>query len=695
MTSDREVSANYRRYYPAVEIGLFGLTIVLILLGRIKHQNQHEIVSIAGIFLFFFWPGWFMLKLLKWRNSVTPLDYIPLTFGLSFLLWHIAGLMAFCLKYSTNLAVLLSLAILYIPALILLFNNSRTTRIEDRLELRKSDIFWIVPAILCVLMFLAMVWPFRLNINTNYDSGYFLTIARKFSELDKIEIQSAHVYEGMVDRGYGLNAYLLSVGLLARLLNQDVLFVWGSISVYGLLVFVFAAYLLTARLFNSVRIGLAVMVFTIICHFSYYFIFPPCSYANPSMLTRPMALILLWVFTELYRNPNWRNRFAFGLLGASILSIHPFGLIVAFLYVVGALLMTLLFERQHERRDIVVNIILAGAVLLIAALPYLLLKYVHLFPSENILFSLKWEELHPNVQRYLLPLFTEDAQNKKEVLAYIAKPTLFFYGPTYHRYSWIIGWLGIPLLVILYLKSAGPSRFYAGMLLGGIILIVAISFNPWLFPYFAKIWTVDLVARISHRTPVHAIGIFGTLCVFAVAKLRPVRQKLKYSTAYLLLIMATVLGVWVVSIHDDFCAALKKKEQAETSFNTVSAQSIQNTPFLEAIRNNLHPGEAVFNTNGLAEIHLCPLVNIRVYDLSKTNWVCMNMDWEDHEKRQTVIRQFLESSGSDALEILHDIGMRYVVTAEEQRLSPPYFKLIASSIRKPQYHLYQANFQEL
>jgi hypothetical protein len=162
-----------------------------------------------------------------------------------------------------------------------------------------------------------------------------------------------------------------------------------------------------------------------------------------------------------------------------------------------------------------------------------------------------------------------------------------------------------------------------------------------------------------------------------------------------MLIMATVLGVWVVSIHDDLSAALKKKEQAETNFSTVSARSIQNTPFLEAIRNNLRPGEAVFNTNGIAEIHLCPLVNIRVYDLSKTNWVCMNMDWEDHEKRQTVIRRFLESSGPDALEILHDIGMRYVVTAEEQRLSPPYFKLIASSIRKPQYHLYQANFQEL
>jgi len=653
-------------------------------------DNQLEICRVAGIAIFYFLPGWFLIRLLQWRQPVGLMVYIPLAFGLSISLWYLASLIIFSFPCSTSLALVISLSILYAPCVVVfVLRPGRGVKAFVPAS-SKFSIVWIIFGSLIVLVLLAMVYPFRMELTTIWDSGYFSTIVRKFAELDRIELVSAHAYKGMVDKGYGLNAYLLSVGLLARLLHQEVLLVWSSLAVYGLLIFVLSIYLLAARLFNSIQIGLAVMAFCILYHFSSYFVFPPCSYANPSMLARPLALILLWTFTEVYRKPTWSNRIVFGILGASTITIHPFGIIATAFYFIGAFLAGIILFRGKERIGIAKNILLAGILLVVAAGPYLLLRHKHSFSSDSVLFSMKWENIDPRARQRLKPLIELNEDQEKEVVSYIARPDMFFYGNVYK--SSRIGWLGIPLMSILFFRRTGFNRFYAGMLFFGVLLIVSVAFVPWIYQFFARVFTVDLVGRMSRRVPIHAVAVFGTVCLLALHLIGSIKYRsIKYISVIILSAIILKAGFDVtMKRHATYQKELAQRQIQNRKFERVNVRTIGDDPLLKAIRQELKPGESVFNIYKDTERHLCPLVNIKVYDLYKGNWASMNLQWEDHENRKKTIQRFVKSTGAEQLEILKGLQLHYVIAAKKQRLNTSYFRPIARSYCYPGYILYQA-----
>jgi len=521
------------------------------------------------------------------------------------------------------------------------------------------------------------------------DTRYFLTITRKFAELDHISLLSAHVHEGMVDRAYGLNAYLLAVGFLARLLDQDVLLVWGTLSVYGLLFFVFSIYLLTSRLFQSVKIGLAVMVFIAFYHICDFFAFPPKSYANPSMLTRPLAMVLLWIFTEVHRNPGGRNRVAFGLIGAAVLAIHPSGILLTFLYVSGALIMSILIERGTERKKIIVETVLAGVFLILLATPYLILKQIHFFSSpDSSLFTLDWGHLNSNVKRFLVLISVENGQGARTAIGYITNPSLML-----HSHP-LVGWIGIPFLTILFFRRTNVPRLHASLLFGGVLCILAISYNPYIFPLAAKVLSVDQVSRLGHKMPIHGIGVIGTIGVAITVLFGAIKikwRRAKYPTLAVLIALHVIfLAMICRQRYQTFTVAMEKSNHDQGRFIELKATNFKNDSFISAIR-ALPPEETVFSTTSAVEQWICPFANIRVYGLFKDSWASMNLLWESYKSRRQQIVDFSRyNSDAKRLGIIHDLGLQYVVTQESIQLSEPFFSLVSKSDRLPKLFLYRA-----
>lgn len=672
----------------SLETGLFGATGILILFCLLVFPKRPlEAARIAGILLFFFWPGWFLLRWLKWRPEVGFLARMPLAFAASMVIWYPIALMAYSIRCSTSTALFIAVTALCLPGVLSVFFRPDTISYETTIS--KRDVPWIIPASLLVFFLLVMVWPLRMDGLLQGDPRYFLTITRKFAELDRINLFSAHVPEGMVDRAYGLNAYLLAVGLLSRLLNQDVLLVWGTLSVYGLFFFILSVYLLASRLFESVRIGLAVMVLVTIYHICDYFAFPPFSYANPSMITRPLAMVLLWIFTEVHQDPGRRNRLAFGLVGAAVLAVHPFGVLVTFTYVASALVMSILIERGEERAKIVRETALAGVFLILLAAPYLILKYIHFFSSPNSsVFTLDWDHLNANIRRFLLPITVENGQGETTVIGYITNPSLMLHSNP------LVGWIGIPLLGLLFLRRSNVPRLHASLLLGGILCILAVSYNPYVFPLAARFLSVDQVCRLGHKTPIHGVAVIGAISVAIALLLGGIRSKWPRAERPIMVVLILLFIIFVAGIgrdrYETYTVAMRESRNDQGRFIDLKATNFNDDPFVSAIR-SLPPEETVLNASAAVEKWICPLANIRVYGLYKDNWGSANLLWDSFKARRQQISSFAQGD-SDArrLETIRDLGLRYVITQEDVQLREPFFTLISNSDRSPGLSLYKA-----
>jgi len=252
----------YVPYHKAVPFTIFCLTILgTLICRRIESAASLELVRIGGTVLFFFWPGYFLIRLLRWRQNPISVSLPALSFAGSIALWYLASLIIFSCKSSTGMALLIALIVLYIPGLIFLFLKR-----DNRDEPAEQSQRWFPAVIVGILSILVicLIWEFRLEFYHLHDTKYFLTIVRKFAELDQVEVTSAQIHNGLVNQAYGLNSYLLGVGLLAKFLNQDVMLIWGTLSVSGILIFISALYLLASRLFNSVGIGCAVSSFILV-----------------------------------------------------------------------------------------------------------------------------------------------------------------------------------------------------------------------------------------------------------------------------------------------------------------------------------------------------------------------------------------------------------------------------------------------
>ncbi len=666
---------------------LFGITILSALTSRIIESEFFlELSRMGGTALFYFWPGYFLVRLLRWRTPALTLSITALSFAGSITLWYLAALMIFSLRCYTDTALLISLIVIYLPGLTF-FLLRRDNRDEPGVPPPYRLLTLIVTSL--SLLLIAMVWEFRQEFYHLYDTNYFLTIVRKFAELDRIEITSAQVHNGLVNQAYGFNSYLLGVGLLAKFLNQDVMLIWGTLSIYGILIFISAVYLLASRLFNSAWIGGMVTSFILIYHLAGHFILPPSTYANPSMLTLPLSFVCLWIFTELIKNPNIYNRLAFGLIIASVISLHPFGSLLTAFYIGGFFLLSMITEKREEKRKIAVEVIRSAAAVGIFLFPYLVLRYSHGFPDGGPLFTLRWDHIAINCRRQLIRVLTEDLYETRYLIGFMTNPSRIMY-----IHPWT-GWLGIPFLTILYWRKMRINRLYANLLLGGSLLIIGISFNPWLFPYAAGFLTPTFLMRLGVMNLILAIGILGAAAAGIATLIRHLKSKrLQYAVFIFLAVLGCLFLIkFTVRRYNERDDYIRKYAPSRgRSFSLITEADGRKDPLLRAIRRELQPGEGILNTcwkfNNSSLSHL---VNTRCYlPRSSTHGHCA-LTQDEFRKRKTNLNRFInEPDPARRSRLVKAMGLRYVMTDGTLGLGKPFFELIATSNLGPKLYLYQA-----